>query len=83
MLTQSRLESCEKAGGLLVLKGTNLKTDAPFEFKAEKVLLATGRKPNSENISEAAPGSRSTARVSSRSTSGWRRTFPGSTPSAT
>jgi len=56
VLTLSRLESCEKAGGLLVLKGTNLKTSASFELKAEKVLLATGRKPNSENISDGGPG---------------------------
>ena len=55
VLTESRLESCERAGGKLVLKGTNLKTNAPFEFAAEKVLLATGRRPNSENISEGAP----------------------------
>ncbi len=52
VLTQSRLESCERAGGGLVLKGTILKTNAPFEYRAEKVLLATGRRPNSENISE-------------------------------
>ncbi|MCX6566362.1 MAG: FAD-dependent oxidoreductase, partial [Candidatus Aminicenantes bacterium] len=55
VLTQSRLESCDRAGGKLVLKGTNLKTDAPFEFSAEKVLVATGRRPKSENISDGAP----------------------------
>jgi len=55
VLIQSRLESCARAGGKVVLKGTNLKTDAPFEFAAEKVLLATGRRPNSENISDGAP----------------------------
>jgi len=55
VLTQSRLESCAKAEGGLILKGTNLKTNAPFEFNAEKVLLATGRKPNSERICDGVP----------------------------
>jgi dihydrolipoamide dehydrogenase len=50
ILTQSRLESCERADGRIVLKGTNLKTNAPFEFAAEKVLLATGRRPNSHGL---------------------------------
>jgi dihydrolipoamide dehydrogenase len=55
ILTQSRLESCEKSDGRIVLKGTNLKTNAPFEFAAEKVLLATGRRPNSEGLQEGTP----------------------------
>jgi dihydrolipoamide dehydrogenase len=56
VLTQSRLESCERTDdGRVVLKGTNLKTNAPFEFTTEKVLLATGRRPNSENISDGGP----------------------------
>jgi len=55
VLTQSRLESCEKAEGGLVLKGTSVKTNTPFELKAEKVLLATGRRPNSEKIAKSGP----------------------------
>jgi dihydrolipoamide dehydrogenase len=56
VLTQSRLESCERTNdGRIGLKGTNLKTNALFEYTAEKVLLAAGRRPNSENISEGAP----------------------------
>jgi len=48
VLTQSRLESGERFEGRVVLKGMNLKTNAPFEFTAEKVLLATGRRPLAE-----------------------------------
>jgi len=55
VLTQSRLESGERFEGRVVLKGMNLKTNAPFEFTAEKVLLATGRRPNSEMIHEGSP----------------------------
>ena len=56
VLTQCRIESCDRAAdGRLILKGTNLKINAPFEYTAEKVLMAAGRRPNSENISEGAP----------------------------
>ncbi len=50
-----RLESCEKSDGRIVLKGTNLKTNTPFEFAAEKVLLAAGRRPNSDGSAEGTP----------------------------
>ncbi|MHB8054430.1 MAG: dihydrolipoyl dehydrogenase [Candidatus Aminicenantales bacterium] len=56
VLTQSRLESCARADdGRMVLNGTNLKTNASFEYTTEKVLLAAGRRPNSEHIAEGAP----------------------------
>lgn len=48
--TQMRIESCAIEEGRAVCQGTNLKTQAPFEFGAERVLLATGRRPNSESI---------------------------------
>jgi dihydrolipoamide dehydrogenase len=48
--TQMRIESCAVEGGRAVIRGTDLKTQAPFEFGAERVLLATGRRPNSESI---------------------------------
>ena len=40
----------------VTLAGISLRTRAPFSFRAEKVLLASGRKPNSEEILEALPG---------------------------
>jgi len=48
--TQMRIESCAVEEGRAVLRGINLKTQAPFDFGAERVLLATGRRPNSESI---------------------------------
>ncbi len=36
--------------GMVTVKGTHLKKNSPFEFKAEKILLAVGRKPNSAKI---------------------------------
>jgi dihydrolipoamide dehydrogenase len=47
-----RIETCAIKKGLVSLKGTNLKTQSPFEFESGKVLLATGRKPNTENLTE-------------------------------
>jgi dihydrolipoamide dehydrogenase len=50
--TQMRIETCDIKEGLVSLKGTSLKTKSPFEFESEKVLLATGRKPNTESLTE-------------------------------
>ncbi len=50
IMTGMRIESGEIEGGGVRLRGTSLKTQAPFEYAAEKVLLATGRKPNSEGL---------------------------------
>lgn len=41
--------------GMVTVKGTDLKKNSPFEFKTEKVLLAVGRKPNSEELSSEIP----------------------------
>ncbi|HZX09895.1 MAG TPA: dihydrolipoyl dehydrogenase [Acidobacteriota bacterium] len=41
--------------GMVKVKGTHLKKNSPFEFKAEKMLLAVGRKPNSEKIKKGLP----------------------------
>jgi dihydrolipoamide dehydrogenase len=49
--TQMRLESSQVKEGKVVVKGTNLGKQSPFEFEAEKVLLAVGRAPNSEGLS--------------------------------
>lgn len=50
ILTGMRIESGAVEAGGVRLRGTNLKTQEPFEYGAEKVLLATGRKPNSEGL---------------------------------
>jgi dihydrolipoamide dehydrogenase len=48
IFTEMRIEESIRASGTVSLKGTNLKTGKPFDFGAEKVLLAAGRRPNSE-----------------------------------
>lgn len=48
--TQMKIENSEIKEGKVYLRGHCLKTQFPFEFKAEKVLLATGRKPSSEDF---------------------------------
>ncbi len=50
ILTGMRIEAGALEGGGVRLRGTSLKTHEPFEYAAEKVLLATGRKPNSEGL---------------------------------
>jgi dihydrolipoamide dehydrogenase len=52
ILTQMNIGTAETVPGLVTLKGTNVKTGAPFEVSAEKVLLAAGRRPNSENLAQ-------------------------------
>jgi len=49
--TQMQIETAEVRGGKVVLKGTSLRTQTPFECEAEKVLLAVGRNSNSEGLS--------------------------------
>ena len=50
VLTQMRIEQALAGEGRMVLKGICLKDQVPFEFAAERVLLAAGRKPNSEAL---------------------------------
>lgn len=50
--TLMKIESASRDFGKVVLKGIHLKTQSPFEYEAEKVLLAAGRHPNSENFLE-------------------------------
>jgi len=47
---QMRIEESNIKEGRVSLKGTDLKTKSAFEFEAEKVLLAAGRKPNTEGL---------------------------------
>jgi dihydrolipoamide dehydrogenase len=48
IFTEMRIEETLLKGGEVRLKGTCLKTKSAFEHAAEKILLAAGRKPNSE-----------------------------------
>jgi len=50
--TEMRIEESLREAGKVALKGTCLRTGQPFEFGAEKVLLAAGRRPNSEFLLE-------------------------------
>jgi len=53
--TQMKIEESLIEEGKVHLKGTCLDTQSPFEFEAEKVLLATGRRPNSESLEGKVP----------------------------
>ncbi len=46
--TQMRIDSAQIKEDKVSLQGMNLETQARFKFEAEKVLLATGRKPDSD-----------------------------------
>ncbi len=50
ILTQMKIEAAEVTAEGAVLRGTSLKTQAPFEYRAERILLAAGRKPNTEGL---------------------------------
>ncbi len=49
--THMRLESSHVNAGKVIAQGTQLESQSPFEFEADKVLLAVGRNPNSEGLS--------------------------------
>jgi len=48
--TQMKIEESLIKQGKVCLKGISLHNQSPFEFEAEKILLATGRRPNSETL---------------------------------
>ena len=50
--TQMEVESSQVKVGKVVLKGIRLETQSPFELEAERVLVAVGRNPNSEDLTE-------------------------------
>jgi dihydrolipoamide dehydrogenase len=52
IFTEMRIEEALLSQREVRLKGTHLKTRAPFEYAAEKVLVAAGRKPNSEILAK-------------------------------
>jgi dihydrolipoamide dehydrogenase len=53
--TQMRIEAHSRREGLSILSGMCLKNGTPFESKAERILIAAGRRPNSDRIFEADP----------------------------
>jgi dihydrolipoamide dehydrogenase len=52
IMTEARIEKAEVGESRVVLRGRGLRTDAPFEVSGEKVLLAAGRKPNTDRLFE-------------------------------
>ena len=50
ILSQMSIAAAEVAAGKVTLKGTCLRTNAPFEYSADRVLLAAGRRPNSSGL---------------------------------
>ncbi len=50
VLTQMSIAAAQVTPGKVTLKGTSLKTSAAFEYSAERVLLAAGRRPNSAGL---------------------------------
>ncbi len=50
IFTQMRIDRAEEADGRMKLSGLCLKTKAAFSYEAEKVLLAVGRRPNSDTF---------------------------------
>lgn len=55
ILTEMRIDEAVVGDGVVTLKGVSLRTQAPFEYRAEKVLLSAGRKPNTANLFDGKP----------------------------
>ncbi len=55
IFTEMRIEAAEVTDGAVTLRGVGLKTNAPFEHKAEKVLLSAGRRPNTADLFDGPP----------------------------
>jgi dihydrolipoamide dehydrogenase len=55
IFTEMRIEAATVEEGGATLTGICLKGQAPFEYRAEKVLLSAGRKPNTAGLFEAEP----------------------------
>ncbi len=54
--TQMKIEKKDPTKGAVKLEGENLKTLSRFEFETDKVLLAMGRTPNSDELRERETG---------------------------
>ncbi len=57
--TQMKIESAEKESSLVKVSGVDMRKEAPFEFQADMVLSAAGRRPNSEDLLKEIPGLKS------------------------
>lgn len=55
IFTEMRIDEAVVDAGAATLRGVCLKTGAPFEYRAEKVLLAAGRRPRTEDLFEDRP----------------------------
>jgi dihydrolipoamide dehydrogenase len=55
IFTEMRIEGAVVEAGTVTLKGLCLKANAPFEYKAEKVLLSAGRQPNTADLFDGEP----------------------------
>jgi len=55
VLTQMKIEQAIRQPGRAVLKGTCLRDRLPFEVEGDRVLLATGRRPNTEGLQALLP----------------------------
>ena len=54
--TRMRINSSSVKAKKIRVSGANLKTEQDFELEADKLLLAAGRKPNSEELIKDCPG---------------------------
>jgi dihydrolipoamide dehydrogenase len=55
IFTEMRIEAAAVDEEGVTLRGVGLRTNAPFEHKAEKALLAAGRKPNTAGLFDGEP----------------------------
>ncbi|HOW86949.1 MAG TPA: dihydrolipoyl dehydrogenase [Candidatus Aminicenantes bacterium] len=55
IFTEVRIDGAAVEADGVALRGVSLKTNAPFEYRAEKVLLSAGRKPNTADLFEGEP----------------------------
>jgi dihydrolipoamide dehydrogenase len=55
IFTEMRIDEAVVGEGIVTLKGISLKTNAPFEHRAEKVLLSAGRTPNTADLFDGEP----------------------------
>jgi dihydrolipoamide dehydrogenase len=55
IFTEMRIDEAVVGDGVVTLRGVGLKTQAPFAYTAEKVLLSAGRKPNTADLLDGKP----------------------------
>ncbi len=55
ILTGMKIQESRIKEGMVTLRGVSLQKNSSFEYSGEKVLIAVGRRPNSERIKEGLP----------------------------